>query len=315
MLLPFAFILISIILLYFGTSWLIKGSSSLALKAGVSSLVAGLSFAAFGNSSPELAVSVNAALSGHGNIAIGNVIGSNLFNICMILGISAIVAPLKIRMQLLKIDIPALILSATGFILVFVDRQISRSEGVILLLCLVLYLLFKIILARRKQSAELHTEFGNSISNQKMKWYWAVGMLVLGIAILVVGSELLVKGAVAIARSLEVGETIIGLTVIAAATSMPLLFFSVVATVRKKYDLAIGNVIGASIFNILGTIGISAVIHPLSALAISNIDLFIMIGVTLLLLQFLRSKYILKRDDGIFMIVMYLIYLYYLWPK
>lgn len=315
MLLPIFFITTSLILLYFGASWLVKGSSSLALKSGIPPLAIGLTIVAFGYSSPELAVSVHAALSGHGNIAIGNVIGSSLFNILIILGILGIVSQLKIRVQLLKIDIPVLIVAAIGFMLFFADRQISRFEGGILLLGLVLYITLKIILARREKSTEVLAEFENSVQGQKMKWYWAIGMIVLGIGILVVGSELLIKGALAVAGSLGVSETIIGLTIIAVATSLPLLAFSVVATIRKEYVLAIGNVVGVSIFNILGTIGISALIHPLSAIAISNIDLYVMIGATLLLLQFLRTKYILKRDDGIFMIGMYLIYLYYLWPK
>lgn len=315
MLLPIFFIIISPILLYFGASWLIKGSSSLALKAGIAPLFAGLTLVAFGNSSPELAVSVNAALSGHGNIAIGNVIGSSLFNILIILGISALVSPLKIRMQFHKIDIPVLIVATVGFMIFFADRQISRFEGGILLFGLVIYLVLKIVLARREKGAEIDPEFEHSVQDQKIKWYWAVGIIILGIGLLVAGSELLVKGAIADARSLGVGETIVGFTIIAAATSIPLLAFSVVATIRKEYDLAIGYVVVASIFNILGTIGISAVIQPLSAIAVSNIDLYVMVGVTLLLLQFLRAKYILKRDDGIFMIGIYLIYLYYLWPK
>jgi cation:H+ antiporter len=315
MLLSVLYILTSLILLYFGASWLVKGSSSLVLKAVVSSLAAGLTIVAFGTSSPELVVSIQSAISGHGNIAIGNMIGSNLFNICVILGISAVVAPLSIKMLLLKINIPALIIASIGFMLLFADRQISRFEGGILIFGLVIYIILNITLARREKSAEVNAEFEISITDQKVKWYWAAGLIILGIGALVAGSELLLTGAVAIAHSLGVGETIIGLTIIAAGTSIPLLATTIVAVIRKEYNLAIGNVIGASIFNILGIIGISAVISPLSAIAISIIDLYVMIGVTLLLLQFLRTKYILKRDDGIFMIGIYLIYLYYLWPK
>jgi cation:H+ antiporter len=309
------FVLASLVLLYFGASWLVKGSSALALKAGVSPLVAGLTVVAFGTSSPELVVSVNAAISGHGNIAIGNVVGSNLFNICIILGISALVAPLKIKMQLLKIDIPVLIITTIGFMLLFADRQISRFEGFILISGIVLYTIISIILARREKNTEVLAEFDKSVIDQKIKWYWSAGLILLGLGVLIAGSELLVKGAVVIARSLGVGETIISLTIIAAGTSMPELASSIVATIKKEYDIAIGNIIGSNIFNILGIIGISSVINPLSAMAISNIDLYVMLGVTLLLLPFFRSSYTLKRDEGIFMIGMYLIYMYYLWPK
>jgi len=309
------FVLASLVLLYFGASWLVKGSSALALKAGVSPLVAGLTVVAFGTSSPELVVSVNAAISGHGNIAVGNVVGSNLFNICIILGISAIVSPLKIKMQLLKIDIPLLIVTTIGFMLIFADRHISRFEGSILVSGIVLYTITTIILARREKSAEVLAEFDESVKDQMTKWYWSACLILLGLALLIAGSELLVKGAVVIARSLGVGETIISLTIIAAGTSMPELASSIVATIKKEYDIAIGNIIGSNIFNILGIIGISSIIRPLSAMAISNIDLYAMLGVTLLLLPFFRTSYTLKRDEGIFMIGLYLVYMYYLWPK
>ena len=315
MLLSVFFVLSSLILLYFGASWLVKGSSSLALKAGVSPLVAGLTVVAFGTSSPEMVVSVNAAISGHGNIAIGNVVGSNLFNICIILGISALVAPLKIKLQLLKIDIPVLILTTIGFMLLFADRHISRVEGVVLVSGIMIYTVVNIILARREKSAEVLAEFDESVPDPKIKWYWSAGLILLGLGVLIAGSELLVKGAVVIARSLGVGETIISLTIIAAGTSMPELASSIVATMKKEYDIAIGNIIGSNIFNILAIVGISSIVNPLSAIAISNIDLYVMLGVTLLLLPFFRTSYTLKRDEGIFMIGIYLIYMYYLWPK
>ncbi len=315
MFLSIIYVLVSLVLLYFGALGLVKGSSSLALKAGVSPLVAGLTVVAFGTSSPELVVGINSALSGHGNIAIGNVIGSNLFNICLILGVSALISPLKIKMQLLKIDIPVLIVSTIGFMLLFADRHINRLEGGILVVGIVLYTVLNIILARREKSAEVKAAFEQSIADQKMKWYWSASLVLLGIAILIAGSELLVKGAVDIARSLGVGETIISITIIAAGTSLPELASSIVATMKKEYDIAIGNIIGSSIFNILAIVGIASVIKPLSAMAISNIDLYVMIGATLLLLPFFRTNYTLKRDEGIFMIAIYLIYLYYLWPK
>ena len=315
MLISVFYILISLFLLYFGANWLVKGSSALALKAGVSPLVAGLTVVAFGTSSPELVVSVNTAMAGQGNIAIGNVIGSNLFNICIILGISAIVSPLKIKMQLLKIDIPILILVTGVFMFLFIDRHISRLEGMILVSGILLYTVGNIYMARKEKNAEVLEEFNESVSPGKLKWYWSAGMVIAGIGILVAGSEFLVKGAVEIARSLGVGETIIGITIIAAGTSLPELASSIVATIRKEYDIAIGNIVGSNIFNILGIVGISSLVKPLSAIAISNIDLYVMLGVTLLLLPFFRTQYTLKRDEGIFMIALYGMYMYYLWPK
>jgi cation:H+ antiporter len=315
MLLSITFILIALILLYFGASWLVKGSSVLALKARVSPLVAGLTVVAFGTSSPELVVGINTAIAGQGNIAIGNIIGSNIFNICIILGISSILSPLRVKMQLLKIVIPLLIITTVAFMLVFADRNISRFEGGILLSGIVFYTILNIARARREKSEEVLDEFDKSIQKNNRKWYYSAGMVVIGIVVLVAGSELLVKGAVEIAHELGVGETIISLTIIAAGTSIPELASSLAATIKKEYDVAIGNIIGSNIFNILGTIGISSLIHPISALAIGNIDLYIMLGVTLALIPFLKTKYTLTRDEGIFMIVLYLIYLYYLWPK
>lgn len=315
MLISILYILISLLLLYFGANWLVKGSSALALKAGVSPLVAGLTVVAFGTSSPELVVSVNTALADQGNIAIGNIIGSNLFNICIILGISALVSPLKIKMQLLKIDIPILILVTGLFMFLFIDRHISRIEGTILVSGILLYTVGNIYMARKEKNAEVIEEFNESVLPGKTKWYWSAAMVIGGIGILVAGSEFLVKGAVEIARSLGVGETIIGITIIAAGTSLPELASSIVATIRKEYDIAIGNIVGSNIFNILGIVGISSLVKPLSAIAISNIDLYVMLGVTLLLLPFFRSQYTLKRDEGLFMIALYGMYLYYLWPK
>lgn len=315
MLISLLYILASLILLYFGANWLVKGSSSLAIKAGISPLVAGLTVVAFGTSSPELVVGINTALAGQGNITIGNVVGSNLFNICVILGISAIITPMKIKMQLLKIDIPILILVTAGFMLLFIDRHISRFEGVILVTGIVIYTVVNIYLARREKNIEVLDEFEKSVPKNNVKWYISTGMVLTGIGLLVAGSEFLVKGAVDIARTLGVGETIIGITIIAAGTSLPELASSVIAAMRKEYDIAIGNIIGSNIFNILCIVGVSALTKPLSAIAISNIDLYFMIGVTLLLLPFFRTHYTLKRDEGFFMIALYGMYMYYLWPK
>ena len=309
------YILIALVLLYFGANWLVKGSSSLAIKAGISPLVAGLTVVAFGTSSPELVVGVNTAIAGQGYITIGNIIGSNIFNICIILGISALVSPMKVKMQLIKLDIPILIAVSLGFFLLFSDRHISRIEGMILIGGIIAYTIINIRIARREKSIVVLDEFEKSVTGSNVKWYISTGMILTGIALLVAGSELLVKGAVEIARKLGVGETIIGITIIAAGTSLPELASSILATIRKEYDIAIGNVIGSNIFNILSITGISATINPLSAIAISNIDLFVMVGVTLLLLPFFRTHYTLKRDEGLFMVAIYGIYMYYLWPK
>ena len=315
MLLSLLYTVAALVLLYFGASWLVKGSTALAIKARVSPLVAGLTVVAFGTSSPELFVSVNSAISGHGNIAIGNVVGSNIFNILVILGISSMFSPLKIKLQVIKLDIPILILTTIGFMFLFTDRHISRLEGGILVSGIVLYTLINLLLAHREKKKDTDSITEIKPSKAKTQWYWSLGLVMLGIGVLVAGSELLLKSAVFIARSWGVGETIIGLTIISAGTSLPVLASSILATIKKEYDIAIGNVIGSNIFIILGIIGVSSLIKPLSAIAISNFDLYAMLGATLLLLPFIRSSYTLKRDEGIFMVGIYLVYLYYLWPK
>lgn len=294
---------------------LVKGSSALALRFGISPLVAGLTVVAFGTSAPELVVSINASISNHGNMAIGNVLGSNIFNICIILGLSSIIAPLKVKMQLLKFDIPILTIFTLIFLYFFNDRQISFWEGILFLSLLITYTIINIILSKKEKNIEVLEEFNESVKGKDQKWYFSLSLVLAGITILIVGSELLIKGAVFVARYMGVGETIISITILAAGTSLPELASSLVATIKKEYDIAIGNIIGSNIFNIVGILGISAIIKPLNAIAISNIDLYFMVGISLLLIPFLRTHYTLKRDEGIFMIFLYLAYLFYLWPK
>ncbi len=315
MIVSILFILCAMVLYCFGTYLLVKGSSAIALQAGISPIVAGLTIVAFGTCSPGLVVSILANIAGKGNIVIGSVIGSNFFNIGIILGIAALVSPLKIKMQLLKRNILILILATFGFILLFNDRHISRGEGLMLLSGILIYTILTIYFARKEKSREVQDEFLASANKIKTKWQWSTAMILAGIGILVAGSESLLKGAVDLSRMLGAGNTIIGFTVIAAVSGMPALIFSVVATKRKQYDIALGNIIGAGVFNILGTTGISAIIGPLSAIAVSNIDLYVMIGVVLLLLQFFRANQTLKREDGYFMAGIYFMYIYYLWPK
>lgn len=315
MIVSILYIIIAIALLYFGAKWLVNGSSVLALKAGVSPLVAGLTVVAFGTSSPELVVSLNAAASNQGNMAIGNIIGSNIFNIAIILGISSLFANLKVKLQLLKFDIPIVTAVTILFFIIFSDRHMSRLEGLIFLLILTLYIWFTIYKSRKEKNEEVLQEYEEIMPPTQKKWYLTIGLILAGLALLVGGSELLIMGSVDIAQTLGVSDTIISITILAAGTSLPELASSIVATMKKEYDIAIGNVIGSNIFNILGIAGISSIVKPMNAIAISNINLYIMTGITLLLYPFLRSHYALKRDEGFFMILIYLAYIYYLWPK
>lgn len=315
MIISILYIAISLLLFYAGASQLVKGSTSLALKAGISPFVAGMSIVAFGISTPGLIFDINAALSGHSNLAIGNMMGIHLFNIAIILGLAAIIGPLKITSGFLKYTIFFLLAVTLAFIFAFSDRQISRAEGAMLLSGLAFYLTTLIIFDKRNSHARNDGDYSETLGDTAQKWYYSVSVVLLGIGLLIAGAGFLLKGALTLSTFIKAGTTTIGITLAAAATALPAMALTIAAAVRKKNEIALGNVIGLSIFTLLGNTGISALISPLTAIAISNIDLFVMLGASMLLLPFVRKKYILKRDEGIFTIVLYLVYLYYLWPK
>ncbi|HEX2959435.1 MAG TPA: calcium/sodium antiporter [Chitinispirillaceae bacterium] len=305
----FFFILLGFVLLYFGAEWLVKGASSLALKAGISPLIVGLTVVAFGTSAPELVVSTLSSLRGAGDLALGNVIGSNIFNIAVILGIASIIAPMKIHQQVLKIDLPVMIV-ATGLLMVFLsDFRISRVEGVFLTAGIVAYLLWSSYLARKgKQDVEL-PENGN------LKYHLDIILSVGGIILLVLGSHFLVSGAVTLARMWGISEAIIGLTIVATGTSLPELATSIVAGIKKEADIAIGNIIGSNIFNILAILGISSIIAPIQSKGITTYDLLFTVISVLILTLFLFGKKLLRRWHGMVLLCLYGIYIVVIWPR
>lgn len=305
----------SIILFYFGASYLLKGASALALKAGISPFVTGLTAVAFGISAPALLTNINLSLTGFGSMAIGNVMGSNLFNICITAGIAAIIGPVKIRSLIIRYATIFLAASTLLFMILFSDRLISTAEGFLLLLVLVLYIFLIFIFDRKVNKPGEQDEFSENFGSLGYKWYRSAGSIVAGLVMLVAGALLIAPGARSLAGILGIGPVTMGLTVVAVCTGIPLLAIATAAAIRKQHDIMLGTVIGSSIFNLLAAAGISALIRPLSAMAISKIDLYFMLGIALLLTPFVKKSYILKRDEGIFMVGMYLIYMYYLWPK
>lgn len=302
-------ILIGFVLLYFGAEWLVKGASSLALKAGISPLIVGLTVVAFGTSAPELVVSTLASLRGAGDLALGNVIGSNIFNIAVILGIASIITPMKIHKQVLKIDVPVMIV-ATGLLLVFLsDFKITRGEGVLLTAGIILYLFWSGYIARKeKQDVELP-------KNGKLKFHLDIIWALTGIILLVLGSHFLVTGAVTLARMWGISEAIIGLTIVATGTSLPELATSVVAGIKKEADIAVGNIIGSNIFNILAILGISSLIAPIQSNGITTYDLLFTVISVLLLTLFLFGKMLLRRWHGVALLSLYTVYIVVIWPK
>ncbi len=307
-------ILLALVFLYFGAEGLVRGSASLALRAGVTPLVVGLTVVAFGTSMPELVVSVKATLSGMDDIALGNVVGSNIFNIAVILGLSAVIQPMRVRLQLLKFDTPIALAVSVLLMVFFRDGVLQRAEAGILFAGILLYTVVNLIMARRERSREMAEEFEEGVPHRHR--HVAVDLLFLagGLVLLVAGANFFVDGAVYLARLWGVSEAVIGLTIVAAGTSLPELATSVVAAVRKEEDIAIGNIVGSNIFNVLCIMGCSGMIRPLHAGGVAPVDFQVMIAVTVALALFMRTGFRITRLEGVLLLASYGGYLWWLWP-
>ena len=262
-------LILSLVALYIGAGWLVQGSSALAFKAKISPLVVGLTIVAFGTSAPELVVSLNATRKGEGDIAIGNIIGSNIFNIGIILGVSATICPLQVKKQLLRIDIPVMLAATVLLTILFWNGTLGRTEGLFFLTGIIIYTIFSLFYSRK------HGEEGPSeeLEEQPKHRAAATQAIVGGLVVLVFASRLLVDNAVSIAKELGVSEAVIGLTIVAAGTSMPELATSIVAAYKRKTDIAIGNIVGSNLFNILPIAGSCSLIHPIEAKNVNYIEL------------------------------------------
>lgn len=307
-------ILLSLVLLYFGATWLVNGASSLAMKLGITPLVVGLTVVAFGTSTPELIVSIQAALQGNGGIAVGNVVGSNVFNIGVILGLSALCYPILVKAEILRIDVPVMLVTAVIFTLLFIDHTISRLEGIIFLSSSIVYTIYIIRQSRKESNAEVKKEFEEGVPKVRVWWMDSL-FIVLGLVTLIVGSNLLVDNAVSLAKLFQVSDAVIGLTIIAAGTSMPELATSVVAALKKQSDIALGNVVGSNIYNILAILGTSSIITPIYSPDIDLSDSLVMVGISVLLIPLVKTGFVLKRWEGAVLLIVYGIYLYTLLPN
>jgi cation:H+ antiporter len=303
-----------LVLLYFGADWLVQGAVTLALHLGLSPLIVGLTVVALGTSVPEALVSVQAAIGHQGGIALGNVIGSNILNIALILGLSAFLSPLKVDSHLVKADVPLLAGATFMLVVLLEDFHISRMEGAFLLLCIVGYVAGNIMTVKRDSPDENKIE-GMEVPENPGKTLWRdVGFLVLGIITLGFGANFLVSGAVDLARIFGLSEALIGLTIVSIGTGTPELATALMATFRKTPELAIGNAVGSNIFNIMFVLGIAGLVAPLDGKGISSVDLYVMLGVTILLLPTVWTGRILDRKEGLLFLAIYVGYLYHLWP-
>lgn len=298
--------------LIFGANWLVDGASNLAKKYNVSDLAIGLTIVAFGTSAPEMVVSVVATMNGYSDIVLGNIIGSNNFNLFIILGLSGLILPISVQSSTAWKEIPISIVLTVLVIFLLNDfhfsgnTQLSRIEGIILLLLFFLFLYY--VYTQMKREPAVHSEYLHK-SNFKI---WM--LIVVGLAGLIAGGRLVVVNSVGVANSLGVSEKIIGLTIVAAGTSLPELITSVVAAVKKKSDIAIGNVIGSNVFNTLLILSISSVIHPIAYNSKFNTDLFILTGGTIFLFtaMLMGNRKKLDRWEAGLLLVSYLAYTVFL---
>ncbi|MCS6241007.1 calcium/sodium antiporter [Shewanella baltica] len=293
------------IILTLGAEALVRGASAIALRLGITPLIIGLTIVAFGTSAPELAVSVKSALAGNSGIALGNVIGSNIANIGLILAITALIRPIQVQSQVVKRDIPLMILASMLFWGLLLDGELSLIDGVVLLSLLVGYLTFSYISSKNSKNEE---EIEAGPNNPLLS-----GLFILvGISMLVGGGILFVNGAVDLAKTFGVSEVIIGLTIVAIGTSMPELVTSVIAALKGQSDIAIGNVVGSNLFNILGILGVTAIVHPVSSLGFQPFDFMVMLALAIVILPFAWTGLRIGRREGSVLLLTYLGYMVYL---
>jgi len=323
----FALLAGGLAVLVVGAEALVRGASKIAIGAGLSPLVVGLTVVAFGTSAPELAVSIGSSLSGQADLALGNVIGSNISNVLLILGASALVVPLVVNRQIVRLDVPIGLLAAILALLVAVDGRIGRLDGLLLTAGIIGYMAFQVFQVRAGKSAaaeETRLAGATFVTNGPDEqdsgdapagWLLNIGLVVVGLVLLVLGARWFVDGAVTIARRLGVSDLVIGLTVVAGGTSLPELATSVMATLRGERDIAVGNVIGSNVFNLLAVLGLSAAAAP-GGIAVPSgalwFDFPVLIAVSLACLPILFTGHTIARWEGALFLAYYGAYVTYL---
>ncbi len=299
-----------LVLLVVGANALVRGASKLALSFGISPLVVGLTIVAFGTSAPEMAVRVGAVLDGRNDIAIGNVVGSNIFNVLFILGISALITPLIVNVQLIRQEVPIMLGASLLLLAMALDGSVSLLEGGLLVVLMVAYTVFLIVQSRRETAASQEDFVRENVPAGAGDWDAKLPaqllLIVVGLAALVGGSEFLVEAAVNFAKALGVSDVVIGLTIVAAGTSMPEVAASITAAIKGERDIAVGNVVGSNTFNILGCVGLSGLASGAAGLGIAPsimaFDMWVMLAVALACLPvFMTGREIARWEGGVFL--------------
>ena len=300
---------VGLALLMKGADFLVDGSSSLAKKLGVSTLVIGLTVVAFGTSMPELVVNIAATLQGANDVSMGNIIGSNIANILLILGVSTIIVNLKVQQSTIWREIPLALLAALALLVSYGKKYtdsaapvLLRSEGILFLLFFVIFLIYVLTLAKNSKA---DNDDIKTFSNAR-----TAVMIIGGLAALFIGGRWTVEGAIYLARQIGLSEYFISATIVAVGTSLPELVTSVVAALKKNYDLSVGNIVGSNIFNIFFILGITSLISPVQFISSAGVDLLFMVFVTLLLFlfMFIGRKHELKRWQGVVFLLLYVGY-------
>ncbi|MCB1979351.1 MAG: calcium/sodium antiporter [Burkholderiaceae bacterium] len=302
-----------------GADLLVRGASKLALALGISPLVVGLTVVAFGTSAPEMAVSAGAVLSGQTGLALGNVVGSNILNLLFILGLSALVVPLAVHLQIIRQEMPVLILISGLVLWLARDGVLGVGDGTLLLLCLLAYTVALVLQSRRITRSLAERAPSPAAAPAKRAWDERIpvqlALIAAGLALLVLGSDWLVTASVAFARSLGVSEVVIGLTIVAAGTSMPEVATSVAAALKGERDIAVGNVVGSCTFNLLGCLGLSAVLAGNAGLPVAQslleFDLWILLAAALVCLPLFFTGHEISRLEGALLLIGFALYLTY----
>jgi len=306
-----------LIFLIVGAEALVRGASRLAVAGGISPLVIGLTVVAFGTSSPELAVSIKSALAGQASLAVGNVVGSNIFNVLFILGVSGMITPLVVSQQLVRLDVPLMIGLSLLTLVLALDGKIGRADGLLLFFGLVAYVWFLIYQSRRESAAvkeEYAGEWGLRTHPRK-SLVKNIVLAAVGLVLLVLGARWLVQSAVSMARSLGISELVVGLTIVAAGTSLPEVVTSVIAAIRGERDIAVGNVVGSNIFNLMGVLGLASIVAPGGievSPAVVGFDLPVMIAVAVACLPIFFTGGVISRSESGLLLGYYIAYTLYL---
>lgn len=308
-------LVIGFALLIKGADWFVDGASSIAKILRISPLLIGLTIVAFGTSSPEATVSILAALDGSAEVALGNVIGSSIFNITLVVGLTALLNPLKVESETIRKEIPFTLLgSAVLLVLIsdialqgFSENLLTRSDGLIFLLIFTVFMYYIFEVARNNRDKIPVEE-----TSEKATWGKNTFRTIIGLAAIIFGGELVVRNSTEIAVSLGMSETLVGLTIVAIGTSLPELVTSIMAAIKKQSEIALGNIVGSNIFNILFVLGTSSLITPLPVNSKIFVDIGLLVILTVILLVFSRTNFRIGKIEGTFLAVAYILYLVFI---